>query len=303
MTQPLQKLTRILTGLVLATILVASLNLPVSATNGRTEMTLSPAKVTPELKKGQTYKGEFSLYNTGEVDFKAKVYASPYEATNDGYKLQSTSDRSLLHKWVKFDKTEFEVKAKSSVQVHYTIEAPKDLPNGGQYGLIFAETINNTPTKTSGVAVTSRVGMLVYASTDGQNNFAGELHDVKIPFLNIGSKSEFSFKAKNSGNTHYNVNGEVTVKDLFGNNKFALQKNGITALPGVDKKVDFVWEQSPLFALMKVNLKGSGLDRKIDETRTVLFISPILIIIISVIILILGASYVANKKLKYRYKK
>lgn len=304
MTQPLQTLTRILTGLVLAAILAAGLNLPASATNGKIEMTLSPAKVTPELKKGQTYKGEFSLYNTGEVDFKAKVYASPYEATNDGYKTESNSDRSLLHKWVKFDKTEFKIKAKSSVQVHYLIETPKDIPNGAQYGLIFAETINDTPAQTSGVSTTSRLGMLVYASTDGQNRFQGQLHDVNIPFLNIGSKSNFYFKAKNTGNTHYDVNASITISDLFGKSKFSMIKNDVTILPDLDKKVEFTWDQSPLFALMKVKLKGSGLEQqKIDETRTVLFVSPVLIIILSVIILILGATYAANKKFKYKYKK
>lgn len=303
MKQPLQTISRFFAGILTASLVSIALVSPTQAANNRVEMTLTPAKTTPELKKGQVYKGEFSIYNTGEVDFKAKVYASPYEATNDGYKLESTSDRSLLHKWIKFDKQQFEIKAGSHVKVDYTIETPKDIPDGGQYGLIFAETINDNPIQGSGVATTSRLGMLVYASTDGQNRQSGQLHGVNIPFLNIGSKSNFSFKAKNDGNTHYDINGELKISDVFGKNKFSLVKNDITILPNLDKKVDFSWDQSPLFALMKVNLKAEGINQKIDETRTVLFISPILIIIISVIILILGATYVANKKLKYRYKK
>lgn len=300
---PLQIITRLFAVFTFAGLVATLVATPTQASDGRTVITMSPAKVTPELKKGQVYNGEFSLYNDGGASLKVKVYASPYEATNDGYKLNTSSDRSLLHKWIKFDQEQVEIPAKKTATIKYSINTPKDIPDGGQYGLIFAETINDQPLEGSGVTTASRLGMLVYASTDGQNRYDGQLHNVKIPFLNIGSKSEFSFNAKNSGNTHYGVRGSITISDIFGNNKVNLSKDDVTILPGVDKKVDFVWEQSPLFALMKVNLKGSGIDQKIDEARTVLFISPILIIIISVIILILGATYAANKKLKYRYKK
>lgn len=303
MTQPLQTLTRIFASLALIGLIATSYTSPVSAVSGKTEMTLSPAKVTPQLKKGQVYNGEFSLHNTGEVDFKAKVYTSQYEATNDGYKLNSSSDRSLLHKWIKFEQEQFEIKAGQSAVVKYSIHTPNDLPDGGQYGLIFAETINDKDSQSSEVTTTSRLGMLIFASTDGQNRYEGQLHSPQIPFLNIGPKATFSFKVKNSGNTHFDTNGEISITDMFDNQKFGLIKNSVTSLPNTDKKFEFEWDRAPLIALMKVKLKGQALDNKIDETRTVLFISPIFFITVIVIIIILGATYVAIKKSQYQYKK
>lgn len=303
MKQPLQTITVILASIALTVISALAINLPASANTKLTELAVSPAKATPELKKGQTYNGEFTVYNSGEVDLKVKVSASLYDSSYGGYKLSSSdNNRSLIHKWIKFDKSEIEVKAKSNTVVKYTINTPKDIPDGGQYGLISVETINNQPVQASGVATVLRLNMLVYASTDGQNHYSGDLTDVKIPFLNIGSNNNFSFKATNTGNTHYELNSEFTISDMFGKQKLSMQKSDL-ALPGLDKTITFNWDRSPLFALVKVHLKANGLDKKIDETKTVLFVSPVFFIILATIIVILGATYVANKKLKYTYKK
>lgn len=305
MKQSLQIFTRIFTSLAIIGAIVSSLSLPASAANGQIEMTVSPAKLTPEIKKGQTHKDKFEVYNSGEADFKIKVYASPYQATNDGYKLESTSDRSLLHNWIKFEQSEYEIKAKSSATVEFSIEAPKNIPDGGQYGLIFAETINDTEMKSSGVTAASRIGVLIYASTDGVNQYAGDFNSINIPFLNINSKANFSVKSQNTGNTHYDVNATLTISDLFGNAKETIVKNGFTVLPDVNKEIEFTWEKAPLIALMNVNLKASAPDinKSIDETRLVLFVSPVFLIILTIIIIIIGTAYVANKKLSYRYKK
>lgn len=299
MKHPFQTITKFITSL----LVFGAMSLVLSAPASAAEMTISPAKVTPEIKRGQKYQGEFELYNTGKDAFKVKIYPHQYEATNDGYKLEGTSDRSLLHKWIKIDTPELEIEADKSATIKYTIDTPNDIPDGGQYAVIFAETVNDEDMNQSGVKATSRLGMLIYASTDGQNRLEGDLNNVTIPFLNIGSKSNFSFNATNTGNTHYDVQAELKITDLFGNQKYHEVKPNLTVLPSLDKKFVFEWTQSPVFALMKVNLKASGLDKTIDETKTVLFISPVFFIILATIVIILGVTYVANKKAKYKYKK
>lgn len=299
MKNPFQIITKFIISLAIIGAAGLMFNTPASAA----EMTISPAKATPELKRGQKHQGEFELYNTGKDSFKVKIYAHQYEATNDGYKLNGSSDRSLLHKWIKIDTPELEIEADKSATIKYTIDTPKDIPDGGQYAVIFAETINDEDINQSGVKATSRLGMLIYASTDGQNRLQGELKDVKIPFLNMGTKSIFSFNAKNTGNTHYDTHAELKITDLFGNQKHHEIKPNLTVLPDIDRKFEFEWNRSPVFAIMKVNLKASALDKNIDETKTVLFVSPIFFIILAAIIIILGATYVANKKTRYQYKK
>lgn len=304
MQQPLRILTHFGLSLIATSLIGLGLVTPASASNnGRIEMTISPAKTTPELKKGQIYRGQFELINSGGVDFKARVFASPYQATNDGYKLEDTTDRSLLHKWIKLDQNEVIVKANQSVTIDYSINVPNDIPNGGQYGIIFAETVNENQAQTSGVAAVSRLGMLIYASTDGQNRLEGNLHSTQIPALQIGSQSKFSFKASNTGNSHFDVDATLTITDLFGNQKFRLNRNKFTVLPDLDKQIDMNWERAPVFALMKVNLQAKALDKQLNETRTVLFISPVFFVVIIAIILILGSSYVLNKKYTYKFKK
>lgn len=302
MKQPLQTFQKFFTAIILVSALTLFTNVPASASDQLTEITLSPAKTTPSLKKGQSYNGEFMVYNSGEADLKVKVSARPYESSHDGYKMTASNDRSLVHNWIKFKQQEIAIKAKSSVVVPYTIDTPTDIPDGGQYGLISVETINEQPTQSSGVATVLRLNMLVYASTDGQNRYEGKLSDIQIPFLNIGSNNTFSFKATNTGNTHYEINSDFSISDFFGNQKFNMQKDDVV-LPGIDKKIEFNWDRSPIIALTKVQLKANGLNQKIDQTKTVLFISPVFFIILITIIVILGATYVANKKLKYKYKK
>lgn len=275
------------------------LNNPVSAI----EMTMSPAKETFDLKKGQKVKGSFRLHNNGGEDLKVKIYPNQYEATNDGYKLESTTSRSLLYKWIKIDQPQVNIKANSSTVVDYTIEVPNDIPDGGQYGLIFAETINDSKPNQTGVIANSRLGMLIYATTDGQNRLEGNFGKVNIAPIQLGPKSTFSFNAKNSGNTHFNINATLTISDLFDNKKYQETKQNLTVLPELDKKFVFEWNQSPIFAIMKVNLKAGFMDQKINETKTVLFVSPAFFAILAIIILILGSTYAVGKKTKYKYKK
>lgn len=302
MKQSLQIIKKIFVTVVVFGVIAISNHTSVFASEQLTEITLSPAKATPSLKKGEVYNGEFTIYNSGETDLKVKVSAKPYESSNNGYKLSSSSDRSLVHNWIKFKKQEIEIKAKSNIIVPYTIDTPVDIPDGGQYGLISVETVNDMPTQSSGVATVLRLNMLVYASTNGENRYEGKIQDINIPFLNIGSDKTFSFKAINTGNTHYDISSDFIISDFFGNQKFSTQKNDIV-LPGIDKKIEFSWDRLPIIALTKVQLKANGLDQKIDQTKTVLFISPVFFIILITIIVILGATYVANKKLKYKYKK
>lgn len=303
MTQPLQIIKKICMMItIICLIAISSNHHSALASDQLTELTLSPAKTTPSLKKGETYNGEFTVYNSGEADIKVKVSAQPYDSSNNGYKLSLSNDRSLIHNWIKFKQQEITIKARSNAVVPYVINTPKDIPDGGQYGLISVETINNHANQSSGVATVLRLNMLVYASTNGENRYEGAFKDINIPLLHIGSGQDFSFKATNTGNTHYEISSDFTISDVFGNQKFSMQKTDVV-LPSVDKKIEFKWDRSPIIALVKVQLKANGLNQKIDHTKTVLFISPVFFIILITIIIILGATYVANKKFKYKYQR
>ena len=303
MKHSLQILSKIIFGLVAVGVVSLLLASPISAAEGNATLTMSPAKADINLKKGETFKGEFSLTNSGGSKIKVKIYPSAYQATNDNYKLETNSVHSQLHRWITADKEEVELEPNQTVKVHYTVKTPKDIPDGGQYAVIFAEITNQGSVQGSGVNVVSRLGMPVFASTNGTDRLAGEVFGAKIPFLQFGSQSRFSFRAKNTGNTHTKVNSSLEIKDLFGNVKYRETKDGLLVAPEIDNKiVEFVWKQSPLIALMNVTLKASMLNSSINQTKLVLFVSPIFLIIL-LIIIILGVVYAINHKAKYKFKK
>lgn len=309
----IQSLQSVLTKTLLTIGLVGCLALGMSqpaGASGKNEMTLSPARADIDLKAGQPFTDSFRLYNTGETDFKIKFYTEAFQATNDGYTTQTDNHHSQLNKWIKLSISETTINAKESVEVKYTINAPKDLPDGGQYAVIFAEIINEAKADQTGVGTTSRLGMPIYATTNGQNRYDGKFHEIKTPGLVFGSSIKPSFNAKNTGNTHYFVDRSIEIKNMFGNVKLTDTRTGDVVAPEVDRTLFFEWNNPALFDIATITVKASAFDSEhkpifdtIEHTKKVVFISPILLIGIIIIILIIGATYVANKKVSYRFKK
>lgn len=266
------------------------------AKEGDSSITLSPAKTTLSLKAGEMVKGSYKIFNTGAIDFEFKAYAKPFSPkAGCGQDFETKSEQTQLADWVKFKNDTYRVKANQNVTVEYEVQVPKDIPDGGQYAVIFNETKAG-----SGASILSsqRVGMLIYATTNGKTILKGALGEVKIDAIKLDKILSVQLPITNSGNTDFTTESVMEIKNLFGKTVDVIEQKGLRVLPKSDCGVRLRWDRAPIFGLFKVKITSKFLDKEFKKESWVFFISPIVIgaLVLLILIFALWRHYGKQKK-------
>jgi hypothetical protein len=242
---------------------------------------ISPVSQRLSLKPGDTGDYDFTVENIGSGEFTFKVYAAPYNVVGDNYDLNFTDEtpRSQISRWITFDQDEYTLAPGDKQIVPYHIAVPEDVPGGGQYATIFAESGGKAlDTNTSGVQTISRIGMILYARIAGETREAAEIVDYKIQNFYTSGNVAVSSKVKNSGNTDFEAQYSIKVTSFFG--ATAYEKSEVHEIfPDSERRVIMTWEHTPLFGIFHVTQTVSVPGSSRDETHLVLVIPPFMLII------------------------
>lgn len=261
-------------------------------------ITLSPVNTRFTIDSGQQREGELTIVNDGKTDYDFLVYARPYWVANETYDpvFTKASEQSDAYQWVRLPKTLFHAKAGETVKVPYSIVVPATAAPGGHYGVIFAET---QPVKTevqgSSVDRKKRVGMIIYASVNGKVINNGSALSNATEFWQVQPPLKTSVTAKNEGNVDFINQITFSVKDLFGNTKYAIVKD-YPVLPQTTRTVALEWANSPWFGLFRVDVQQKFLDKDLTTTSYVLMMPRFLPVLLLVLLLIGGGYAVLRRK-------
>ena len=261
---------------------------------------VSPVSSQAILEAGKTSEHTMTIRNSGSSDFTYTLYATPYSVTNENYDVDFTTEtpRTQIARWIKFyqgdkivDKPKFTIKSGETQLIKYLIEVPADVPAGGQYATIFAETEagasnkETAPSENSGIRTASRVGMIVYGRTNGDTIEEGSITDFNIPgFLTSGNITATS-KVKNSGNTDFEAEYILTVKSILGAELYKKQSS-YNVLPDTERRVNLEWADTPFMGIFKVYFKvhAPGNEGTREEEKLVIKY-PIIMIILTILVL------------------
>lgn len=277
---------KILTGLLLMTGFLGILkSQPALADDTpRSEITMSPAKSVIELEAGQSFDGSFKIYNNGNVDFEFSVYASPYSIDEDscGQNFTIKTDRTQLSDWVKFAQDKYNLKAGENITVNYSVTVPNDIPDGGQYAVLFAETAG---AQGGSISSRTRVGMLLHAHTNGETILEGEADKVEISKIKFNDQLSINQTIKNTGNTDFPVDATLEVKNIFGATIHSDEIRDSRILPKTTCGVQIIWKNAPIFGLFNIKMTTRFLDKTSENSGWTLFISPIVIGVLALVVL------------------
>lgn len=261
-----------------------------------TQITMSPTSTRLELTPGSSQTGKFTVVNSGKKAYTFKVYAAPYSIADSAYSqpdFTHPSDRTRISSWISFEKDSYLLGAGETLTVPFTVNAPNDVPNGGQYGVIFAETEGEIDTR-SGNAVVSkkRVGMVLYAQLPGTTRSSGNVEAFTTSWLQMAQPPVFRHTVENNGNTHFDATVKYVVEDLNGKE---VAKNEITSvvLPETSREIELTWNNAPPIGLYNVSRTVSFLETTQTTKQLVLRATPLagLIILAVVICGVGGAGY------------
>ena len=258
---------------------------------------ISPVANAIQIKAGQNQNYQFTLENLSPKDYKFKLYTAPYSVTNEDYDADFTSETSYnqVMRWITFEDDSgsfvkdpvYTIKAGEKRSIIYRVSVPEDIPEGGQYCVIFAESVDTDDFSGSGTSAgigsVSRVSLILLGHGDGDTRDTAEITDFSLTGMFSAKNIDAMTKVKNTGNTDFLAVYDLTVKSIFGTPIYANSDNFIV-LPGTERKFTTSWAEAPLFGIFNVSFTVNAL----DQTRTdshVILILPAFMVVIALLLL------------------
>ena len=273
----------------------------------KTSLTITPVSKTLQISSDSPYDGTLSVTNNGDADTKVEVHVSPYSYVyseeEDLYKLGFSNENSFtqISRWITIKDKDgnyvanptFTIKAGETLNVDYQINTPSSIPAGGQYAVIFAQTISEE-TNSSGIRTEASAGMVVYGrSTEGESIVTPEIRDMQIGQGTQSEESNNNFygtaKVKNTGNVDFFTRGELRVEPIIGFGSYVTpDENGaISVIPESERIVEDQWTETPDAGIYKVTWKVVAGDQTETIERIIFLISPLMIIITIIVLTII----------------
>ena len=282
-------------------------------------ISLTPVSRTIQISSDSVYDGTMKVTNDGDEEIRVQVYASPYSYVyseeSDLYQLGFSNENNFtqISRWIKIKDASgeyvespiFTIDAKKSLEISYQIKTPSNIPAGGQYAVIFAQTMTGN-VSSAGIRTEASAGMILYGhSTEGEVSTTSEIRDMVVAH---GLKDEAtttstfyaSAKVKNTGNVDFNAYGTLKVEPIIGFSSYETQQGRaiVSVIPESERIVSDNWEESPDFGLYKASWTVKAGENTETVEKVIFLMSPISIIvtIILLTIIIIGVIILVRKR-------
>lgn len=262
---------------------------------------ISPVASRVTLNPGDELTYTMNVDNIGAKKFSFRVYASPYTIANEAYEVNFTTEtkRTQITRWISFNKNpeakkdsekewaqeaKFTLEPGARQEVEYKISVPEDLPAGGQYATIFAESIPEEEASSTGVRAISRVGMILYGNTSGETEEKAEIKNLNVKSFLTGGKISAEVDIDNKGNTDFSATVRMIIDKFIGGTVAEVDSPYPVIPDSPTRHAVLEWEDTPVFGIFKVKTIVTALDQTVEEEKIVLVL-PVYIIIIMLVLL------------------
>ena len=198
----------------IAMLLLAIIAVPVSA-----GLTVSNAQIVANVTPGQTLTQTMmvSIASTDPaIDMSIQVYGVAQSLQGNYELLDATQDTSQYsaRTFVSVDKSSLHLDPGGSENVTATIQVPQDVGDGGRYAII---NIATKPVAGTGLGIITAADIPVFLTIQGSQIIqTGKITGVSARAVTSGQPVNILTNFQNTGNHHFKVQGQVTIKDAGG---------------------------------------------------------------------------------------
>lgn len=238
-------------------------------------ITVSPVKFELTLAPGGSATKEVTIWNRlgheSEFLFSKEDFTGskdPDKATlflgDDYAKITSAKD------WLALETDKVTLNQGDKMKFPVQVNVPADASPGSHYAAVFS-TVGNSADATGERAVNlrSRVGCLFLINVTGKTNEAGAVTEFMTDkkFYRNGPV-EFSTVFENTGNVYQNVNADISVRNIFGNESSHLAIKNWTVLSDSSRRQKITWPRKWMVGIYTAELtatfgwKGDMTDHK-----------------------------------------
>ncbi len=243
---------------------------------GRSEIEVLPGQtvtqeitVTNRISDGRTFRLEVD-------DIKGSADASSAVSLADGERGPYS-----IRDYISFPKDTFTLNLGERARIPVTITIPANAEPGGFYGSVLVST-DRTPNEIDGNVsrspVIARVGSLFFVTVKGDAERGGQTKSIST----VGDKwwyeegpINLGILYENTGSVHLNPYGEISVKNMFGEEFGSTELEPWFVLPKSLRNRELTWDRELLLGRYTVTAKiNRGYDDVVDEVTTSFWVVP-----------------------------
>lgn len=233
-----------------------------------------------DLQPGQSLRDVVSISNTTTEAMTFRIYATDALTTprDAAFALLPEGEAPTgTGRWIRFGISEYEVPARSRIDVPFEITVPPDARPGDHAGGIVAantETESEIDDDGATVEVRRRVAARVYVRVKGPlqpalrvDNVDIETSQPAIPWVTGRGDAHISFEVRNTGNTRITPGANIKVSGFLGRGVKEFDEVLPELLPGSSVLVNHSWEGLP--PADRLNFKIQIESTEVEVTRSI----------------------------------
>lgn len=261
---------------------------------------VSPVSLDLDLQPGKTTTSKFIVQNSGTKAFDFELSVSPYTVSGENYDqdFSTETNHTNIVNWISFSEDRGTLESYSQREITVTVNVPKDVPEGGQYAVIFAHMIEPVPEGATGVVAEKRVGVLVYSkNVDGETRVGGKITNAKVPSFLFNPPITASAVVENTGNVHANAQYTLQVYPLIGDEEvYTNEEHPDTRviMPGTSRFNSISWDGAPHLGIFRVKQTVKFADQE-SVVEKVVFLCPIWFLVIVLVVIFLAVFLIISR--------
>lgn len=230
--------------------------------SAQVSISLFPLKFRITVEPGTSFSDKITVINPNDFSIGVKAEVENLKPGEEGAIDLSEMDIPYgLMKWVEIDRQVFTLAPQERRQIPFSVNIPENGEPGGHYGAILFRAIPPPGGEGGIMAISGRVGSVLLVEVPGETVKTGEISEFTGPSYMSRGPTEFIFKVKNTGNTHYFPEGKIVVDGIFAK-RTELDFESRVVFPGYSRTYKAVWPVryafGPITATALINIPDSG---------------------------------------------
>jgi hypothetical protein len=266
--------SNLLSSIFLLALFAGLFQIPVEAA-GAKPLTVSPGKVEISGMPGQKIKSSFVLSNGGSLPVRMKLSVKNFRQSDEKGTLDfydsdaSSGDAGVvdMEKVLIPEFLEIGLKPAETKQINFIVSIPDNIKSGGYYGAILFEPANDQsigPKNSFGGLV-----LLTVLGGEGQAVAGFEASNFQADRIQQKGPARFSLAVDNSGNTHIDATGVVSIKNWRNKEIASFDIGSQPVYPGAERIFNWSWNKKPNFGFYRIEAQIAPLgheDQKFTGT-------------------------------------
>lgn len=249
------------------------------------DFVVGPGRTELEVRPGESITSEITVTNRISDDREFRLEVEDIVGSSDGRSLISLSDGerspySVLD-YISFPKESFQLELGERARIPVTITIPEDAEPGGFYGTVLVSTVRvgssveNAPRS----PIIARIGSLFFITVPGDIETEGEFTELSL----IGNNGwwyedgpiEAALTYENKGSIHLNPYGEISVRNMFGEEVGFVELEPWFVLPKAVRSREVSWDREFLFGRYTMTARvNRGYDDIVDTQSVTFWVLP-----------------------------